>query len=224
MKIDENLERLLDAISGLRKKETDPDSGLVDTVDGKTFLLIGLGNPGSDYNDTRHNIGFMVLDHMAEKYNVDFSRMKHKAVITEARHQGNKIILAKPQTFMNRSGESVKAIMKFYKIPLENLFVIYDDVDLDLGSLRIRPKGGAGGHKGMKSIIDHLGTHEFPRFRLGIGRPPGRMQAAGYVLQDFSDNEKDLLEITMRRAEDAIVSFMINGIQDAMTSFNRTID
>ena len=224
MNIDENLERLLDAISGLRKKDKGAEPGSDSLPGVETFLLVGLGNPGKDYIGTRHNIGFMVLDHLAEKFDVTFSRMKHKAVIAETRHRGNKVILAKPQTYMNRSGESVKAMMNFYKLPAKNLLVIYDDVDLDLGSLRIRPKGGSGGHKGMKSIIERMGNHEFPRFRLGIGRPPGKMQAAGYVLQDFSDNEKDLLEITMRRAEDAVISFMVNGIQDAMTTFNRTLE
>ncbi|MDH5606554.1 MAG: aminoacyl-tRNA hydrolase, partial [Anaerolineae bacterium] len=138
-----------------------------------TYLLIGLGNPGRDFEMNRHNIGFMVISHIAKKIGLEFSRVKSNALITDGHYQGHKVILAKPRTFMNLSGQAVQSLLKFYKIPLENLLLIYDDADLEFETLRLRPEGGSAGQKGVKSVIQHLGTENFPRLRVGLGRPPG---------------------------------------------------
>ncbi len=184
------------------------------------LLLVGLGNPGRDYKRTRHNAGFLLLDHLAAQLGVSFTRLQFKALLTTARLEGHKLILAKPQTYMNLSGQSVGALMKFYKLPPESLLVAYDDVDLPFGTLRMRPKGGAGGHKGMKSIIERLGTQNFPRLRIGIGRPPGRMDAADYVLQQFSADEQDALPAIFDRGVEAIRIFAASGLDAAMNYVN----
>ncbi|MEN8172543.1 MAG: aminoacyl-tRNA hydrolase [Chloroflexota bacterium] len=188
----------------------------------QTVLIAGLGNPGRAYRQTRHNIGFMLMDHLAGEMDFTFSRMQHKALIAAGRFQGHKIILAKPQTFMNNSGQAVGALMRFYKLSLENMLIVCDDVDLPFETMRLRPSGGSAGQKGMKSIIQHLGNQEFPRLRLGIGRPPGRMETADYVLQKFAAKDSEILDIYLRRAGDAVIRFITDGIEDAMTSFNRT--
>lgn len=187
------------------------------------FLIVGLGNPGREYRATRHNIGFMLLDRLAERLGASFSRLESKALVTKAEHDGRRIVLAKPQTFMNLSGQAVSSLIHFYKIPLENLMVVYDDVDLPLGTLRVRPGGGSAGQKGMASIIVRLGSQDFPRLRLGIGRPPGRMDAAAYVLQEFSANESEMLDQTLGRGADAVLTFVTQGLEAAMNQFNGTI-
>lgn len=184
------------------------------------FLIVGLGNPGREYRQNRHNTGFMAIDRLAERLGVSFSRLESRSLVTKGNYQGSRIVLAKPQTYMNLSGQAVGPLLRFYKIPLDNLLVIYDDVDLPLGILRIRPAGGAGGQKGMVSIIERLGTQDFPRMRVGIGRPPGRMDASAYVLQDFSKSEQDILNNTLDRAAEAALVFVTEGIQAAMNTFN----
>jgi len=184
------------------------------------FLIVGLGNPGREYRQNRHNTGFMAIDRLAERLGVSFSRLESRALVTKGEYQGSRIVLAKPQTYMNLSGQAVGPLLRFYKVPLDNLLVIYDDVDLPLGTLRIRPGGGAGGQKGMSSIIERLGTQDFPRLRVGIGRPPGRMDASAYVLQDFSKTELEILNNTLDRAAEAALVFVAEGIQAAMNSFN----
>jgi len=188
--------------------------------DNFPYLIVGLGNPGAGYRHNRHNIGFMLVDRVAERLGVKFSRLESKALLTKGEHQRRRVVLAKPQTFMNLSGQSVGGLVRFYKVPLANLLVAYDDVDLPLGTLRIRPDGGSAGQKGMSSIIDRLGTQEFPRLRLGIGRPPGRMEAADYVLQDFSPGEIELLRLTLDRAAEAALVFVAEGLEAAMNQFN----
>ena len=190
----------------------------------QTYLIIGLGNPGRDYQRNRHNIGFMLADELAERLGTKFRRMKHKALLTSARYKGAKIILAKPQTYMNKSGQAVSTLVRFYKIPLTNLLVAYDDVDLPFETIRLRPSGGSAGQKGMKSIIRQLGSQDFPRLRLGIGRPPGRMSTPDYVLQDFSQQESDVLPFVLDRAADAALTFISEGIEAAMTKYNQTAD
>ena len=185
-----------------------------------TFLIVGLGNPGREYCSSRHNVGFMLLDHLAERLGVTFSRLESKALVTKATDVENKLVLAKPQTYMNLSGQAVGSLVRFYKVPLEHLLVAYDEVDLPLGSLRLRPGGGSAGHNGMQSIIEKLGTQQFPRLRVGVSRPPGRMEAADYVLQDFSKGETELLEDTLTRAVEAVFVFLRDGIVTAMNQFN----
>lgn len=188
--------------------------------ESKIFLIVGLGNPGREYRKTRHNAGFMVLDRLAERLGESFSRFEMRALVTKSLYLQNRIILAKPQTFMNESGQSVGGLIRFYKVPVSNLMVIYDDVDLPLGTIRIRPGGGSAGQKGMNSIIQKLGVDDFPRMRIGIGRPPGRMEAAGYVLQEFSNHENALLPDIFTKAVDAILSFVTDGLDKTMTQYN----
>ncbi len=185
-----------------------------------TYLIIGLGNPGREYKDTRHNIGFMLIDHIAVRLNARGMKMQSKAIVISALHEERKVILAKPQTFMNLSGQSVQGLLHFYKIPFENLLVAHDDLDIPLGTLRIRPTGGPGGQRGMASTIEQLGTKDFPRLRLGIGRPPGRMDAKDYVLQDFSKDDMKLLPEVLEHGVDAALTFVTHGLNKAMNQFN----
>ncbi len=188
------------------------------------YLIVGLGNPGRAYAHTRHNVGFMVVSRLAERLGVSFSRLQHKALVAQARHEGQRLILAKPQTFMNLSGQAVAPLMRFYKIPPDRLLVAYDDLDLPPLTLRLRPKGGHGGHKGMRDIIERLGTQDFPRLRVGIGRPPGRMAAADYVLQDFAPAEQEMLPPLLDRAAEGILIWISQGLPAAMNFINRPQD
>ena len=187
-----------------------------------TFLLIGLGNPGREYKDNRHNIGFMLIDRLAVRLNSRGLKLQSKAIVTSGLYEERKIILAKPQTYMNLSGQSVQGLLHFYKIPPENLIVAHDDLDLPLGTIRIRPSGGAGGQRGMASTIERLGTKDFPRLRLGLGRPPGRMDPAAYVLQNFSRADLLIVSETLDRAADAVLTFVTDGLNMAMNRFNGT--
>lgn len=184
------------------------------------YLLIGLGNPGREYKDTRHNIGFMLVDHLAVRLDAQGMRLQSKAIVISAHYEKRKVILAKPQTYMNLSGQSVQGLLHFYKIPFENLLVAHDDLDLPFGTIRIRPTGGPGGQRGMASTIEKLGTKDFPRLRLGIGRPPGRMDAKDYVLQNFSRDDFMLLPDVLNRAADAALTFVRHGLNKAMNQFN----
>ena len=186
----------------------------------ETYLIVGLGNPGREYHMNRHNIGFMLIDRLSIRLNARMRRMQSKALVGSVTYKESKIILAKPQTFMNLSGQAVQGLVRFYKIPLENLIIAHDDLDLPFDTLRIRPGGGAGGQKGIKSTIQHLGTQDFPRLRLGIGRPPDRMDAAAYVLQDFAKGDEQILSETLDRAADAVLTFIDFGLDKAMNQFN----
>ena len=186
----------------------------------KSYLIIGLGNPGREYRGSRHNIGFRVVDHLAEKMGAAFSRLESKALVAKGEIQGSHLILAKPQTYMNLSGRATGGLLRFYKIPLKNLLVIYDDVDLPFETLRMRPGGGSAGQKGMQSIIENLGSPNFPLLRVGVGRPPGQMQAADYVLQDFSKAQLEALPFVLERAAEAVFDFVSNGIESAMNKHN----
>ncbi len=188
--------------------------------DTAPYLIVGLGNPGPEYRQTRHNVGFMLVDRLAERLGVKFTRMESKALVTKGDYQGRRIVLAKPHTFMNLSGQAVAALCRYYKVPPANLLVTYDDVDLPPGAIRIRPQGGSAGQKGMGSIIERLGTQDIPRMRLGIGRPPGRMEAADYVLQKFSSAELELLTATLDRGVDAALLFVTQGLEAAMNQYN----
>jgi peptidyl-tRNA hydrolase, PTH1 family len=187
------------------------------------FLIVGLGNPGREYKGNRHNVGFMVLDTLASHFDVSFTRIESKALMTKTNYKGKKILLSKPQTYMNLSGQSVGQLTNFYKIPFENIIVAYDEVDLPFGSLRLRPEGGSAGHKGLQSIIDQLGTNQFPRLRIGVGRPPGRKGAANYVLRDFSVQEKEILDGILKHASEAVLEFIENDLETAMNKFNGEI-
>ncbi len=184
------------------------------------FLLVGLGNPGREYRETRHNVGFMVIDRLAQETGINLSRVQQKAIVGLGNLGEHKVLLAKPQTFMNLSGESVAGLVRFYKIPLNQFIVVHDDLDLPFGTLRIRPDGGSAGQKGMQSIINRLGTQQFPRLRFGIGRPSGSKHGAGYVLHGFSPEEKKDLDYLLSRAAEALMTFVIEGLESAMNRFN----
>ena len=185
------------------------------------ILIAGLGNPGKEYENTRHNAGFLVLDTLAQKLGADLSERKHRALCGKAVIGGQKVILLKPQTYMNSSGESIRAAADYYKVPPEDILVVYDDISLAPGQLRIRAKGSAGGHNGIKSIIAHLGTQEFPRVKVGIGEKPPRMDLADYVLGHFSSGEKKIMEEAAKEAADAICEIVNVGFEQAMNDHNR---
>ena len=180
------------------------------------YLVAGLGNPGRRFEHNRHNVGFLLLNHLASKLGESFAHVESRALVAKAISQGERVILVKPQTYMNDSGVAVSSLVRFYKVPLDNLLVVYDDVDLPLGVLRLRPGGGSAGQKGMQSIIERLGTDTFPRLRIGTGRPPGRMEAADYVLQDFPPGDADLVTETLDRAVGAVLIFLEYGLERAM--------
>ena len=218
------LNRLFDLINKSQPVQQDQaDDPPTAPEAGSTFLIVGLGNPGREYTDTRHNIGFMLVDHLANHLGLSFTRAQNKAAITDGRYNGHKLILIKPQTYMNESGRSVGPIAKYYKIPNKHILVAFDDMDLPLGTIRIRPKGSAGGQKGMVSIIQHLNGQNFPRIRLGLGRPPGRMDPAAYLLQDFRKGDLELVDIMLHIGKDAILEFVTNGLDAAMNKYNGNV-
>ena len=188
----------------------------------KPYLIIGLGNPGREYRENRHNVGFMVLNRLAEKLETSFPKMKMEGLMTAVRYKNQRLILVKPQKFMNLSGKVAASFARFYKIPLENILVVYDDVDLPFETLRLKPDGGDAGQKGVRSIIDELGTKEFSRLRVGIDRPPGRMPVSAYVLQDFSGQESEWLPSVLDRATEAILTYVEFGLNQAMTTYNQS--
>jgi PTH1 family peptidyl-tRNA hydrolase len=182
------------------------------------YLIVGLGNPGMEYSHTRHNVGFDIIDLLAEKYNIKINRIKFKGSIGEGSISGEKVILLKPSTFMNLSGESVIEASNFYKIPKENIIVLYDDISLEVGRLRVRPEGSAGGHNGIKSIIQHLSSEVFPRVKVGVGQPKGDL--VRHVLGNFSKEEREVLNKVFQNAALAAVSIISDGITEAMNKYN----
>lgn len=193
---------------------------MLDSLDKENTLIVGLGNPGLAYRHNRHNVGFMVADALADKLEIPLKRVKFKAQIGNGKLEDIPIIIAKPLTFMNNSGEAVAPLVRYFKVPLERLLVIHDDMDLPLGTLRMRPSGGSAGHNGMLSIFDKLGTNAIPRLRVGIGRPPGRMDPADYVLQDFPKSEEELLSMVIAQACEAALAFITTGLEKAMNTYN----
>ena len=184
------------------------------------LLIVGLGNPGRGYRHNRHNVGFMVVELLAKELGLQFTRRQSKAQVASGRLGGRKLILAKPQTFMNLAGESVASLARFHRVALTDLIVVCDELDLPLGTIRLRPVGGSAGHNGLRSIFEHLGSQDFPRLRIGIGRPPGRMDPADYVLQDFGDAEREILSEALDRAAHSVRAFAVEGIEAAMTRYN----
>ena len=175
------------------------------------FIIAGLGNPTKQYEGTRHNVGFEVIDRISEKYNIDVDAKKHRALIGKGIIQGQKVILAKPQTYMNLSGESVRSLLDYYKV----------DISLDVGQLRIRAKGSAGGHNGMKNIIAHLGSQVFPRIKVGVGEKPAKYDLADYVLGHFSKGEAKLMDEGYDHAVHAVELIVSGQINEAMNEYNR---
>ena len=183
------------------------------------YVIAGLGNPGRQYERTRHNMGFLVADEFAAAHGVDVRRIKHKALVGEGRIAGEKVLIVKPQTYMNLSGESLREVMNYYDVPMENLIVIYDDMDLETGVLRIRKKGSAGSHNGMKSVIYQLQSDEFPRIRIGIGSTSGD-EWRDYVTGQVTEKEAEILAETIRNAAKAVECIITDGIDIAMNRYN----
>ena len=181
---------------------------------------MGLGNPGPEYSGNRHNVGSQVADLLAERIGARFKSHKSRAAVIEGRLAGQRVVLAKPRSYMNESGGPVASLRDFFKVPLERLVVIHDELDLPYGGLRLKLGGGDNGHNGLKSVRRSLGSGEFTRVRLGIGRPPGRMDAAAFVLRDFSAAERKELDLLVDRAADAIEALVVEGLEKAQNNFN----
>jgi PTH1 family peptidyl-tRNA hydrolase len=203
-------------INIFHRRTIEPAAGSTTPV----FLLVGLGNPGREYRENRHNIGFMVIDRLAADAGVKLTRVQNRALTGSGMLGEAKVIFAKPQTYMNLSGESVSGLMRFYKVPSEHLMVIHDDIDLPFGMLRLRPGGGSAGQKGVQSIIERIGSQDFPRLRFGIGRPAGSKGGAGYVLQNFSAEEQKEMPFMIDAAVAAVRLFIADGLDAAMNRYN----
>ena len=185
------------------------------------FIIAGLGNPTREYEGTRHNVGFDVIDRLAARYNIDVDVKKHRALIGKGMIAGQKVILAKPQTYMNLSGESIRSILDYYKVdPETELIVIYDDISLDVGQLRIREKGSAGGHNGIKNIILHLGTEVFPRIKVGVGEKPKGWDLADYVLGRYSAEDRKIIDESQKEAAEAVKMMVMDDVRGAMNRYN----
>lgn len=185
------------------------------------FCIVGLGNPGRQYEETKHNVGFHVIDKLAEKYDIDVNKFKNKAFVGDGAIKGKRVLLVKPQTYMNLSGESVREIVNFYKIPQERFVVIFDDTSLPCGSVRIREKGSHGGHNGIRNIIDQMGTDEFNRIKVGIGEKPSGWDLADYVLAKFNPDDLPLMEQGMDKAVQGVELMLSRGIKEAANRVNQ---
>ncbi|CUH93814.1 MAG TPA: aminoacyl-tRNA hydrolase [Herbinix luporum] len=184
-------------------------------------IIIGLGNPTEKYQATRHNIGWDAITRIADDYNIALNQNKHKAICGTGYIEGEKVILAQPVTYMNLSGESVRQLVDYYKVSAQDIIVIYDDISLDVGQLRIRKKGSAGGHNGIKSIISHLGTDEFPRIKIGVGEKPKDWDLADYVLSRFKEDEEKIIREALKDSSDACRMIISDGMDAAMNKYNK---
>lgn len=184
------------------------------------YLIVGLGNPEIEYANTRHNMGFDAINHLSRKLNINVNKEKFKGIYGDTILNGEKVILLKPQTYMNLSGESIIQFKQFYKIPPENIIVIYDDIDVDVGKIKIRKKGGPGSHNGMKSVVEKLQTENFPRIRVGIGKPILKEMMIGYVLEKLNGEEKEILNESTKIAANAVYDIITCGMDKAMNKYN----
>ena len=187
-------------------------------------LIVGLGNPGRHYRGNRHNAGYMLIDHLLDSHGAALNRSISEALVAVIESEESTVVLAKPQTYVNESGRAVASLVRTFGAELSNVMIAFDELDLDLGVIRMRPAGGSSGHRGMRSIINHLETQDFPRLRFGIGRPPGRRPAADYVLSNFSKSEQEILSGVLDRAVLCVQDYIGEGIQFAMTACNRSED
>ena len=183
-------------------------------------IIVGLGNPGKEYERTRHNIGFMALDKLAEIMDININKHKFNGAVGEGMYAGEKILLVKPQTFMNLSGNCVQEIVSFYKVNPEDIIVIYDDIDIEFGQIRIRPNGSPGTHNGMRNITERLQTQNFPRIRVGAGKPKDGQQLYEFVLSQFDEEEIEIMQNSIKNAADAVIEIIKNGLLKAMNQFN----
>jgi len=202
----------------------EPDAAPDDVVEhemGPSALIVGLGNPGLEYSATRHNLGFLLLERLAEKHRLRFTGKRAKSLVARGTLNGNDIALAKPQTYMNLSGEAVRELIRLYGIPPRALLVVYDDVDLPLGTIRLRERGGPGTHNGMRSIVDELGRTDFPRLRIGVGMPTDGQNLADYVLGHPTPDERAVLDEALGRALEATETVVRRGLGAAMNAYNK---
>ena len=184
------------------------------------YVIVGLGNPEPEYSNTRHNMGFDTINKIAKKYNIEFSKTNFKGIYGTGIIEGEKVILLKPQTYMNLSGESIKEIIDFYKLNTDNLIIIYDDIDIGPGIIKLRKTGGPGTHNGMKSVIKEIGTEKFPRVRIGIGKPEHKGDLINYVIGKIPEEDKKILEKSIDVAKEAVIEIVKSGIDKAMNCFN----
>jgi len=190
----------------------------------RMYIIVGLGNPTREYQATRHNIGWDAITRIADDYNIPLNSRKHKAICGTGIIEGEKVLLAQPLTYMNLSGECVRELVDYYKISLHELIVIYDDINLEVGQLRIRKKGSAGGQNGMKNIIQHLGSDDFPRIRIGVGDKPEGWDLADYVLSKFKEDEQPIIREALKNASDACRMIISSGIDAAMNKYNKKMN
>ena len=184
------------------------------------IVIAGLGNPGSKYSETRHNVGFNVIDRLAESNDIKVNKLKFRALTGEGFIGDQKVLLLKPSTYMNNSGQAIREVMEFYKLPAENLLVIVDDIDIEFASIRLRKSGSAGSHNGLKSIIYHIQVDNFPRLKIGIGKKPSYFDLADFVLSKFTQEERKLIDKSIEKASEAVEEFVKNGIEQAMNKYN----
>lgn len=184
------------------------------------YFIVGLGNPGKQYENTRHNIGFLTIDYLANKHNINVKKSKFKSLFGQGEISGQKVMLVKPQTYMNNSGEAIRELMNFYKFKEDELIVIVDDIDIDFGKIRIKQKGSAGTHNGMKSIIYQLQFDTFPRIKVAVGKKPEYMDLANFVLSGFSEREIEIIREEIKLSSEAVETILENGIDKAMNKFN----
>ena len=201
---------VLDAVRALRKRQTEPPS----------LIVVGLGNPGPEYARTRHNMGFWCVDRVARDHAITLSRRHRSALVGEGVIEGHRVVLAKPRTFVNRSGRAITYLLARYRVSPQDMLVICDDLALPLGRIRLRPEGSAGGHNGIKSIVEAVGTQEFLRLRVGIGSPPAGSDRIEHVLGDMSDDEIEKADEAVERAAQAVASVLTDGMTVAMNRFN----
>lgn len=187
------------------------------------YLIVGLGNPGREYENTRHNVGFWTIDELARRGGVSVTKLERRALTADAMLSGKRVLLAKPQTFMNHSGEAVRQLLDFYKIDLTRMIVINDDIDIPLGTVRIRKEGSHGGQNGLRSIIQHVGSSDFARIRLGIGRPSGRRDPSSHVLSAFRGDDEITARQMVDRAANAVETWLTDGIDLTMTRWNGSV-
>lgn len=187
----------------------------------KIWLVAGLGNPGSKYENNRHNVGFMLVDQLSEKFNISLNKKKFNGVYGKGKFNGADILLLKPFSFMNLSGNPIRELSQYFNVDISGIIIVHDDLDLPVGKIRIRKKGGAGGHNGIKSAIENLGTNEIGRVKIGIDRPEHREQVVSYVLKDFTKDESKIIENGIEKAAEAIESIILNGYTSSMNTFNK---
>ena len=191
-------------------------------MEKKTFLIAGLGNPGEKYSKTRHNVGFSFIEELADEYNISLSKQKFSAEYGKGKIDGYDVLLVKPLSFMNLSGEPVQKITNFFNIQTENVIIVHDDLDIEIGRVKIKEKGGHGGHNGIRSLISHIGN-DFTRVRIGIGRPDGKGDVSDFVLGKFKKSDKDLITDIITITKDAVVTIIKDGTANAMNRFNQSV-